>query len=72
MLVDKFGVDESTIEAKSIGSTISNEMRSNAVKGTDRCMYFHAVLYLVPFQKSAIKSRQLHRLRFSKKAKINN
>ena len=32
MLVDKFGVDESTIESQSIGSTISNEMRSNAVK----------------------------------------
>ena len=31
MLVDKF-VDESTIESQSIGSTISNEMRSNAVK----------------------------------------
>ena len=32
MLVDKFGVDEATIESQSIGSTISNEMRSNAVK----------------------------------------
>ena len=32
MLVDKFSVDEATIESQSIGSTISNEMRSNAVK----------------------------------------
>ena len=31
MLVDKFGVDESTIETQSIGSTISGEMRKNAV-----------------------------------------
>lgn len=31
MLVDKFGVDESTIESQSIGSTISGEMRQNAI-----------------------------------------
>ena len=31
MLVDKFGVDKSTIETQSIGSTISGEMRKNAV-----------------------------------------
>jgi SecD/SecF fusion protein len=31
MLVEKFGVDDSTIESQSIGSTISNEMRKNAV-----------------------------------------
>lgn len=31
MLVEKFGVDESTIETQSISSTISNEMRSDAI-----------------------------------------
>ena len=31
MLVDKFGVDKSTIESQSIGSTISGEMRKNAI-----------------------------------------
>ena len=31
MLVDKFGVDESTVESQSIGSTISGEMRKNAI-----------------------------------------
>lgn len=31
MLVEKFDVDESTIESQSIGSTVSNEMRKNAV-----------------------------------------
>ncbi|MCI7108195.1 MAG: protein translocase subunit SecD [Lachnospiraceae bacterium] len=31
MLVEKFGVDESTIESQSIGSTISGEMRKNAI-----------------------------------------
>jgi SecD/SecF fusion protein len=30
MLVEKFDVDESTIESQSIGATISNEMRKNA------------------------------------------
>lgn len=31
MLVEKFGVEESTIESQSIGSTISGEMRKNAI-----------------------------------------
>ena len=31
MLVEKFGVDQSTIESQSIGSTISGEMRKNAI-----------------------------------------
>ena len=31
MLVDKFGVDDSTIETQSIGATVSGEMRKNAV-----------------------------------------
>lgn len=31
MLVEKFGVDESTIETQSISSTISSEMRSDAI-----------------------------------------
>jgi SecD/SecF fusion protein len=31
MLVEKFDVDESTVESESIGSTISNEMRKNAI-----------------------------------------
>lgn len=31
MLVEKFDVDESTIESQSIGSTVSSEMRKNAV-----------------------------------------
>lgn len=31
MLVEKFGVDKSTVESQSIGSTISGEMRKNAV-----------------------------------------
>lgn len=31
MLVEKFDVDESTIESQSIGSTVSDEMRKNAV-----------------------------------------
>ena len=32
MLVEKFGVDESSIETQSISSTISSEMRSDAIK----------------------------------------
>ena len=32
MLVDKFGVDESSIETQSISSTISSEMRADAIK----------------------------------------
>ena len=31
MLVEKFGVDKSTIQSQSIGSTISSEMRSDAI-----------------------------------------
>ena len=31
MLVDKFGVDDSTIETQSIGATVSGEMRKNAI-----------------------------------------
>lgn len=31
MLVEKFGVDKTTIESQSIGSTISGEMRKNAI-----------------------------------------
>ena len=49
-LVDKFGVDESLIQAESISSTVSNEMRRDAVVAVFCCHYFHASLHLVPFQ----------------------
>ena len=50
-LVDKFGVDESLIQAESISSTVSNEMRRDAVVAVFVATIFMLALHLVPFQR---------------------
>ena len=50
-LNENYGVEASDIATENISSTVSSEMRRDAVISCDHCYNLYAALHLVPFQR---------------------